>query len=153
MKVRDSPATNGPGSADSDVSDELPVTDCHHPRALTRYGMMSAQMKNFWDQTGGLWVKGALIGKVGSVFGSTATQHGGQEIQLISAMAMLMHHGLVLVGLPYASRARCAWTKSSADRPMGRRLWPTATARGSRARRNSKAPVSRAVTSPRSPQS
>jgi NAD(P)H dehydrogenase (quinone) len=69
--------------------DELANYDAVILGLSTRYGMMSAQMKNFWDQTGGLWMRGALVGKVGSVFGSTATQHGGQEISLISAMAML----------------------------------------------------------------
>src|SRR6266545_4147326 len=57
----------------------------------TRYGVMAAQMKNFWDQTGALWMTGALVGKVGSVFASTATQHGGQETTIISAQTMLLH--------------------------------------------------------------
>jgi len=68
----------------------------------TRFGNMAAQMKNFLDQTGGLWAKGALIGKVGSVFVSTATQHGGQESTLLSFHTVLLHHGMLVAGLPYS---------------------------------------------------
>ena len=68
----------------------------------TRYGRMASQMAAFWDQTGGLWAKGALVGKVGGVFTSTATQHGGQETTIISTITQLLHHGMVIVGLPYA---------------------------------------------------
>jgi NAD(P)H dehydrogenase (quinone) len=85
----------------------------------TRYGMMSAQMKNFLDQTGGLWMKGALVGKVGSVFGSTATQHGGQEISLISTLAVLLHHGMVLVGLPYAFQGQMRMDEIVGGSPYG----------------------------------
>ena len=67
----------------------------------TRFGNMAAQMRNFLDQTGGLWAKGALIGKVGSVFASTATQHGGQETTITSFHSTLLHHGMVIVGVPY----------------------------------------------------
>lgn len=66
----------------------------------TRFGNMAAQMRNFWDQTGGLWAKGALAGKVGSIFTSTGTG-GGNETTIISSMFTLMHHGMVVVGLPY----------------------------------------------------
>ena len=68
----------------------------------TRFGNMAAQMRNFLDQTGGLWAKGALVGKVGSVFASTATQHGGQETTITSFHHTLLHHGMIIVGLPYA---------------------------------------------------
>ena len=68
----------------------------------TRFGNMAAQMRNFLDQTGGLWVKGALVGKVGSVFVSTGTQHGGQETTITSFHNTLLHHGMIIVGLPYA---------------------------------------------------
>ena len=68
----------------------------------TRFGNMTAQMKNFLDQTGGLWANGALVGKVGSVMTSTATQHGGQESTILSFHTVLLHHGMVIVGLPYA---------------------------------------------------
>ena len=68
----------------------------------TRFGNMCAQMRNFLDQTGGLWVKGALVGKVGSVFTSTGTQHGGQETTITSFHSTLLHQGMIIVGLPYA---------------------------------------------------
>lgn len=68
----------------------------------TRYGMMASQMKNFLDQTGGLWASGALINKVGSVMVSTATQHGGQELALISTQWQMQHHGMIIVPLSYA---------------------------------------------------
>lgn len=67
----------------------------------TRFGNMTAQMRNFLDQTGGLWAKGQLVGKVGSVFASTATQHGGQETTITSFHTTLLHHGMVIVGVPY----------------------------------------------------
>lgn len=69
----------------------------------TRFGNMAAQMRNFWDQTGSHWVKGSLIGKVGSVFTSTATG-GGNESTILSTHVTLLHHGMVLVGLPYSSK-------------------------------------------------
>ncbi|MCG8270480.1 NAD(P)H:quinone oxidoreductase type IV [Aquamicrobium sp. NLF2-7] len=68
----------------------------------TRYGAMASQMKNFLDQTGPLWAKGALLDKVGSVMVSTATQHGGAEIALLSTQASLQHHGMIIVPLSYA---------------------------------------------------
>ncbi|MBX4377672.1 NAD(P)H:quinone oxidoreductase type IV, partial [Mycobacterium tuberculosis] len=68
----------------------------------SRFGSMSAQMKNFFDQTGGLWVKGALINKVGSVMASSATQHGGQELALVSTQWPMQHHGMSIVPLSYA---------------------------------------------------
>ena len=67
----------------------------------TRFGNMAAQMRNFWDQTGGLWVKGALVGKVASVFTSTGTG-GGNESTIISFLPTLIHHGMIFVGLPYS---------------------------------------------------
>jgi NAD(P)H dehydrogenase (quinone) len=68
----------------------------------TRFGNMTAQMRNFLDQTGSLWVQGALVGKVASVFASTATQHGGQETTITSFHHTLMHQGMIIVGLPYS---------------------------------------------------
>ncbi len=68
----------------------------------TRFGNMAAQMRNFLDQTGQLWAKGALIGKVGSVFASTGTQHGGQETTITSFHTTLLHHGMIIVGVPYS---------------------------------------------------
>jgi NAD(P)H:quinone oxidoreductase type IV len=68
----------------------------------TRFGNMCSQMRNFWDQTGGLWMKGALINKPGGGFCCTATQHGGQETTLISMMFTMLHHGMLAVGVPYS---------------------------------------------------
>ena len=70
----------------------------------TRFGNMAGQMRNFLDQTGALWAKGALIGKVGSVFASTGTQHGGQETTITSFHSTLLHHGMVIVGVPYSEK-------------------------------------------------
>lgn len=85
----------------------------------TRYGNMAAQMKNFLDQTGGLWVKGALVGKVGSVFASTATQHGGQETTITSFHTVLLHQGMVIVGLPYAFQGQMTMTEITGGSPYG----------------------------------
>ena len=81
---------------------ELDQYDAIIVGASTRYGAMASQLKNFWDQTGPLWAKGALVNKVGSVMVSTATQHGGAELALIATQAMLQHHGMVIVPLSYA---------------------------------------------------
>ena len=70
----------------------------------TRFGNMAAQMRNFLDQTGELWLPGALVGKVGSVFTCTATQHGGQESTILTFHTTLLHHGMIIVGLPYAEQ-------------------------------------------------
>lgn len=85
----------------------------------TRYGRMAAQMAAFWDQTGGLWAKGALVGKVGGVFTSTATQHGGQETTIISTIVQLMHFGLVIVGLPYAFQGQMRLDEVTGGTPYG----------------------------------
>ena len=82
--------------------DELPNYDAIVFGTPTRFGNMCAQMRNFLDQTGGHWMKGALVGKVGSVFASTATQHGGQETTITSFHSTLLHQGMIIVGLPYA---------------------------------------------------
>ena len=83
--------------------DELPSYDAIVFGTPTRFGNMAAQMRNFLDQTGGLWVKGGLIGKIGSVFASTASQHGGQETTITSFHTTLLHHGMIIVGVPYSS--------------------------------------------------
>jgi len=85
----------------------------------TRFGMMTSQMRNFLDQTGGLWAKGALIGKVGSVFTSSATQHGGQESTLLSFHTTLLHHGFVVVGVPYSESRQMTLTEISGGSPYG----------------------------------
>jgi len=82
--------------------DELANYDAIIFGTPTRFGNMCAQMRNFLDQTGGHWMKGALVGKVGSVFCSTATQHGGQETTITSFHTTLLHQGMIIVGLPYA---------------------------------------------------
>ncbi len=84
-----------------------------------RYGNMCAQMRNFLDQTGGLWARGALIGKVGSIFGSTSCQHGGQEAVLISSYITLFHHGMVLVGMPYSEKRQCTMDEIAGGSPYG----------------------------------
>src|ERR1700731_2143481 len=81
--------------------DELEQYDAIIFGTPTRFGNMAAQMRNFLDQTGGLWGRGALVGKVGSVFCSTASQHGGQETTITSFHSTLLHHGMIIVGVPY----------------------------------------------------
>lgn len=85
----------------------------------TRFGNMCAQMRNFLDQTGGLWMNGSLIGKVGSVFTSTATQHGGQETTLTSFHTTLLHQGMIIVGLPYSEARQMTMDEISGGSPYG----------------------------------
>lgn len=85
----------------------------------TRFGNMAAQMRNFLDRTGGLWAKGALIGKVGSVFAVTGTQHGGQESTLLSFHTTLLHQGMVIVGLPYSFAGQTTVSEVSGGSPYG----------------------------------
>jgi NAD(P)H dehydrogenase (quinone) len=85
----------------------------------TRFGNMAAQMRNFLDQTGGLWMKGALVGKVGSVFASTATQHGGQETTITSFHTTLLHQGMVIVGLPYTCQDQMTLDEIAGGSPYG----------------------------------
>lgn len=85
----------------------------------TRFGNMCAQMRNFWDQTTGGWISGALIGKPASVFTSTATQHGGQETTIISTMLTLLHHGCILVGFPYSFKEQMTMAEISGGSPYG----------------------------------
>jgi len=87
--------------------------------APTRFGNMCAQMRNFLDQTGGLWMKGALVGKVGSVFTSTATQHGGQETTITSFHSTLLHHGMIIVGVPYAEQRLLNMEEITGGSPYG----------------------------------
>ena len=84
-----------------------------------RFGNMCSQMRNFLDQTGGLWAKGALIGKVGSVFASTNCQHGGQETTIVSSYLTLFHHGMVLVGMPYSEMRQCITDEVTGGSPYG----------------------------------
>lgn len=85
----------------------------------TRFGNMSGQMRSFLDSTGGLWAKGALVGKVGSVFASSATQHGGQESTILSFHTTLLHHGMVIVGLPYSFQGQTTIEEISGGSPYG----------------------------------
>ena len=85
----------------------------------TRYGRMSSQMAAFLDQTGGLWVRGALNGKVGAAFASTGTQHGGQETTLFSIITNLMHLGMIIVGLPYSHQGMMNMTEIVGGAPYG----------------------------------
>jgi NAD(P)H dehydrogenase (quinone) len=99
--------------------DQLPDADAIIFGTPTRFGNMCAQMRNFLDQTGGLWMRGALIGKVGSVFASTATQHGGQESTILSFHTTLLHQGMVIVGLPYSEQRQMTLTEISGGSPYG----------------------------------
>lgn len=85
----------------------------------TRFGNMTGQMRNFLDQTGGLWAQGKLVGKVGSVFTSSATQHGGQESTLLTFHPNLLHHGMVVVGLPYAEQRQMGIDEIKGGSPYG----------------------------------
>ena len=85
----------------------------------TRYGMMAAPMKHFLDQTGALWMKGALVGKPAGVFTSTATQHGGNEASILSFQTALMHHGMIIVGLPYAYTGQMGHDEIRGGSPYG----------------------------------
>lgn len=98
---------------------ELPGYDAIILGVPTRFGNMPGQMKNFLDQTGGLWAQGKLVGKVGAVFTSTATQHGGQESTILSTHTVLLHHGMVIVGLPYAFQGQTGVEAVKGGSPYG----------------------------------
>lgn len=98
---------------------ELPEYDAIIVGAPTRFGRLPSQMANFWDQTGGLWLKGALVGKVGAVFTSTASQHGGQETTLFSLITNLLHHGMVITGLPYSFQGQLKVDEVTGGAPYG----------------------------------
>jgi NAD(P)H dehydrogenase (quinone) len=99
--------------------DELPNYDAIIFGTPTRFGNMCAQMRNFLDQTGRLWLKGSLIGKVGSVFASTGTQHGGQETTITSFHTTLFHHGMIVVGVPYSCQAIMNMREITGGSPYG----------------------------------
>ena len=99
--------------------DDLASADAIIFGTPTRYGNMCAQMRNFLDQTGGLWARGALIGKVGSVFASSNCQHGGQETTIITTYITLLHHGMVIVGMPYAEKRQCTIGEITGGSPYG----------------------------------
>lgn len=87
--------------------------------AGTRFGTVASQMRNFWDQSGGLWFQGKLVGKVGGVFTATATQHGGQETTLIGMIQTLMHHGILVAGLPYSFQGQMRNDEITGGSPYG----------------------------------
>jgi NAD(P)H:quinone oxidoreductase type IV len=98
---------------------QLPEADAFIFGTPTRYGNMCAQMRNFLDQTGGLWMKDALVNKVGSVFASTGSQHGGQETTITSFHSTLFHLGMIVVGLPYAEKRQLEMKEITGGSPYG----------------------------------
>ena len=100
-------------------TEQLPEADAIIFGTPTRFGNMAAQMRNFLDQTGQLWLKGALIDKVGSVFASTASQHGGQETTITSFHTTLLHHGMIIAGLPYSEPGLTVMNEVSGGTPYG----------------------------------
>ena len=99
--------------------DELADYDAIIFGTPTRFGNMAGQMRTFLDQTGGLWMKGALVGKIGSVFASTGTQHGGQETTITSFHTTLLHQGMVIVGVPYACSGLVNMSEITGGTPYG----------------------------------
>ena len=111
----------GKGQAQVDVCkvDDLADADAVIFGTPTRFGNMCGQMRQFLDATGGLWLKGTLVGKVGSVMVSTATQHGGQESTLLSFHTTLLHHGMVVAGLPYSFQGQMGVAEITGGSPYG----------------------------------
>jgi NAD(P)H dehydrogenase (quinone) len=99
--------------------EELPEYDAIIFGAPTRFGTVASQMRSFIDQTGGLWFTGKLIGKVGSIFTSSATQHGGQESTILGFLPTLLHHGMVVVGLPYSFAGQMGVDEIKGGSPYG----------------------------------
>jgi NAD(P)H dehydrogenase (quinone) len=99
--------------------DELPSYDAIIFGSGTRYGVVTSQLRNFIDQTGALWAKGALVGKVGSVFTSSATQHGGQESTVLTLLPTLLHLGFIVVGLPYTFQGQTGVEEVKGGSPYG----------------------------------
>jgi NAD(P)H:quinone oxidoreductase type IV len=99
--------------------EQLPEADAILFGTPTRFGNMCAQMRNYLDQTGQLWLRGGLIGKVGSVFTSTATQHGGQETTITSFHTTLLHQGMVVVGVPYSEQGLLNMKEITGGSPYG----------------------------------
>jgi NAD(P)H dehydrogenase (quinone) len=101
------------------TTDQLTEADAIIFGTPTRFGNMCAQMRNFLDQTGKLWAAGGLIGKVGSVFTSTGTQHGGQETTITSFHTTLLHHGMIIAGVPYSEQALTNMKEITGGSPYG----------------------------------
>jgi NAD(P)H dehydrogenase (quinone) len=106
-------------AAEIAVPDELAQYDAIIFGTPTRFGNMASQMRSFLDQTGVLWGQGALVGKVGSVFCSTASQHGGQETTITSFHSTLLHHGMIIVGLPYTFKELTTMREITGGTPYG----------------------------------
>lgn len=85
----------------------------------TRYGGFASQMRAFWDQTGGLWASGALVGKVASIFASSGAQHGGNETTIVTAIPLFLHQGMIVVGLPYAYAGQMTLDEIAGGSPYG----------------------------------
>ena len=98
---------------------ELDQYDAIIVGAGTRFGTVASQMRNFWDQTGGLWAQGKLVGKLGSMFTSSATQHGGQESTILGFVPTFLHHGMVYAGLPYAFQGQMGVEQVKGGSPYG----------------------------------
>jgi len=98
---------------------ELPDYDAIIFGAPTRFGNIAGQMRTFLDQTGGLWAAGALINKIGSAFTSTGTQHGGQETTLVSLHSTLLHHGMLIAGVPYSCKGLTNMAEITGGSPYG----------------------------------
>jgi NAD(P)H dehydrogenase (quinone) len=101
------------------VPDELADFDAIVIGAPSRFGVIAAQMKSFLDQTGSLWYSGKLVGKVGSMFSSSATQHGGQEATILGTVPFFLHQGMVVVGLPYSAPGLMRMDEISGGTPYG----------------------------------
>lgn len=99
--------------------DDLPSYDAIIVGCPTRYGNICSQMQAFWDRTGGLWQKGALIGKVGGAFTSTASQHGGNETTLLAIHRLLLHQGMLVAGLPYSFQGQMTLDEIAGGSPYG----------------------------------
>jgi NAD(P)H dehydrogenase (quinone) len=99
--------------------DDLEKADAIIIGTPTRFGNMCSQMRAFWDATGSLWMKGTLVGKVGSVFTCSATQHGGQETTILSTHNTLLHHGMIIVGLPYTFQGQMRIDEITGSSPYG----------------------------------
>ena len=99
--------------------DDLAAADAIIFGTPTRFGNMCGQMRQFLDSTGGLWAKGSLIGKVGSVIAGSATQHGGQESTILSFHTTLLHHGMVIAGLPYSFKGQMGISEMTGGSPYG----------------------------------
>ncbi|MDY0188750.1 MAG: NAD(P)H:quinone oxidoreductase [Syntrophus sp. (in: bacteria)] len=101
------------------AAEELVAADAIIFGTPTRFGNMCGQMRSFMDATGGLWARGALVGKIGSVFTSTGTQHGGQESTILSFHTTLLHHGMIIVGLPYSFQGQTRNDEITGGSPYG----------------------------------